>query len=344
MKIILSIILIFSVVVSINAQTYPGTTWDTRTPSQVGFDTTAFNTALSNLPDKCIVVKNGYIVGTKGNITTTGLIWSASKSLVVLMFARELQQGNLNYDDVVPDSNVPTSPSATYRQFMSMTSDYNLDDPSHSPGNHFAYNNGAVHHYGTKIKETFFAGQTHVQALQNSFVTTLQFENTLGYNTSGFMSGWDGGWSMSTQDLARVAYLVLKKGKWNSTQLVPESFINELYKYQMGNATLSNDTVGQFYNESPFSSELLNAYSFGFWLMPNHPIEGSAANKESIAMIGAFGTIFYISRRYDLVVGCVNTGGTTTNPGPLISGNEFNAILSSLTYRKCNFDVAQSCQ
>ena len=49
----------------------------------------------------------------------------------------------------------------------------------------------------------------------------------------GYLSGWDGGWSMSTRDLARIAYLVLRNGNWNGQQILPASFINDLYNNQI---------------------------------------------------------------------------------------------------------------
>src|SRR6185437_5094644 len=36
-----------------------------------------------------------------------------------------------------------------------------------------------------------------------------------------------GGLYMRTRDLARVGYLVLRRGKWNTTQVVPESWLTE---------------------------------------------------------------------------------------------------------------------
>ncbi len=118
-------------------------------------DPTLFAAAMNSLPSPAVVIRNGRIVGQKGDIARTGYVWSVSKSLVALVFARALQQGQVaNYDVAVPNSNVPGDPPATFRQFMSMTSDFNLTP--HSPGNHYAYNNGAVHFYGTYLKNTFY--------------------------------------------------------------------------------------------------------------------------------------------------------------------------------------------
>ena len=189
-------------------------------------DPALFATAMDRMPSPSLVIRNGRIVGQKGDIARPGLTWSASKSLTALIFGRLLQQGKISgYDVVVPRSNVPTNPGATFRQFMSMTSDYNLSP--HSPGNHYAYNNGAVHFYGAYMQHTFFPNRTEVQMLQDAYGSALGFQDPLSYH--GYLSGWDGGWSMSTRDMARIAYFVLRNGNWNGQQIIPSSFVNDLY-------------------------------------------------------------------------------------------------------------------
>src|SRR6185295_15810504 len=150
------------------ASTFPGSSWPTATPQEVGMDPTKFANAMNQLPSPSLVIRNGRIVGQKGDIARTGYVWSASKSMVALIFARLLQQGKISgYDAVVPNSNNPGNPSATFRQFLSMTSDYHLSP--HSPGNHYAYNNGAVHFYGKHLHNTFYPGRSEVQMLQDAF-------------------------------------------------------------------------------------------------------------------------------------------------------------------------------
>ena len=253
---------------------FPTSGWQTATPQEVGMDPVKFASAMNLLPSPSVVIRNGRIVGQKGDIARTGYIWSGSKSLTALIFARLLQQGRIaNYDAIVPNSGIAGSSPATFRHFLSMTSDYKLSP--YSPGNHFAYNNGGVHFYSTYIKNTFYPGKTEVQMLREAFATALGFQDPLSYNTSGFLSGWDGGWSMSTRDLARVAYLVLRNGNWNSQQLLPASFINDLYSNKIPATATQAGGTDQFHNESPVTPHLPGAYSFGFWLPQRTDIFGS---------------------------------------------------------------------
>ena len=303
-----------------NAAEYPIAGWQTATPQEVGMDPALFAAAMDRMPSPSLVIRNGKIVGQKGDIARPGFTWSASKSLMALIFARLLQEGKVGYDSAVPGSNVPTNPTATFRQFMSMTSDYNLSP--HSPGNHYSYNNGAVHFYGTHIKDTYYPNRSEVQMLRDAYVSTLGFQDSVSY--AGYLGGWDGGWSMSTRDMARVAYLVLRNGNWSGQQVVPASFIDELYKNQVpGHATPTSDTRDEFYNQPSATAALPGAYSFGFWIP-------QGIQTQSISMSGAFGTSVHISRSKDLLIVAVNTA-TNDHGGAKIAGTTIDMFAASIT-------------
>lgn len=313
--------------VSVTIEPTGSNAWLSHVPQEAGLDPDEFYAALDQLPAPSMVLRGGRVIGSKGDITTEGFTWSASKSLVAMIFARQLQLANVDYTDTVPSTG---SPLATYEQMMAMVGDFNLTP--HSPGDHYAYNNNGVHHYGTHLKDTFYAGNTHVQALQNAFVAALNFEDTLGYNTSGLMSGWDGGWSMSTRDLARICQLVLNNGLWNGTQIISADFVNRLYTCQIPDAaTQSPDESNIQNNEVVLTVHLHGAYSFGFWLAQNHDFIGPPAMNEAISMIGAFGTTAHISRVKQLIVVACNVGGTTTNDATVaIPGDVFDLFADAL--------------
>ncbi len=290
-------------------------------------DPVLFAAAMNSLPSPSVVIRNGKIVGQKGDIARPGYVWSASKSLMALVFARLLQEGRIaSYDVTVPNSNVPSDPAATFRQFISMTSDYHLTP--HSPGNHYAYNNGAVHFYGNYLKNTFYPGRTEVQMLQDAYASALGFQDPVSY--AGYLSGWDGGWSMSTRDMARISYLVLRNGNWNGQQILPASFINDLYSNQIpAGATPATQATDDFYNQVGATANLPGAYSFGFWLPQHTNLFGAASQTEATSMAGAFGTSVHISRSKDLIILGVNT--STDHGGAKIAGDVLDLFAAAIT-------------
>lgn len=147
-----------------------------------------------------------------------------------------------------------------------------------------------------------------MEVLKDAYLTTTGSEDPLDF--SGYISGWSGGWSMSTRDLARVGYLVLRNGAWNGQQVIPALFVNDLYQNQIPPAAKeSPDRSDAFYNEYPIGTpDLPGGYSFGFWLPHKSSIfGGSRSVTEAVAMSGAFGTTVFISRATDLVIAAVNT-------------------------------------
>jgi hypothetical protein len=302
--------------------------WWSAVPAEVGVDPDLFYPSVAPLLSPSMVIRQGKVLATKGDITQEGYIWSASKSLVALILGRLIHLGSVDLDDTVPGSDVPTSPTATYRQFASMVSDYNLDSPSHSPGDHWAYNNGAIHFYGDVMRDTFYTGATDVEFLEDAYATQIGCQDTITFG--GYLSGWDGGWSMSTRDLARVCQLVLNGGSWNGSQLIDSSFINDLVTNQIPAGTIdSTDTDDQFYNQQ---IPLEDNYSFSFWLPQIHSRYGDEETVDPVAsMLGAFGTTAYICPTKDLIVLAVNVGGVTVDDASVkVTSNVYNDIAASV--------------
>jgi uncharacterized protein (TIGR03437 family) len=295
-----------SKVVAAQQPGWPEASWPEATPAEVGMDAAKFAEALDTLPAPAVVIRQGKLVGVKGDPAQRGYIFSACKSLAALIAARLIQQGHITLDMPVPGSDDPAGPLATYRQFLSMTSDYRL--PPRRPGERYAYNNGAVGYYAYYLEEKYFPGRDEVQMLKEAYLDALGVEDGVGYTE--LISGWGGGWSLSPRDLARIGYLVLRNGRWKGEQLIPEWFVHELYRNQIPAHAVEAVGDDPFYNEHSITSQLPGAYSFGFWLPHRRAIFGGVrAQTEAVAMWGAFGTTVMISRETELVIAAVNTSG-----------------------------------
>jgi CubicO group peptidase (beta-lactamase class C family) len=114
-----------------------------------------------------------------------------------------------------------------------------------------------------------------------------------------------GGLYVTTRDLARIGYLVLRNGRWGNVQVVPEAWIRESTRLQVA-------------NPRTFSAHQVD-YGYLWWLLP---LDGAAgrdrpADELIIAAIGAQGQHLFVVPKYDLVV-------VTT--ADIRSGNESVAI------------------
>jgi CubicO group peptidase (beta-lactamase class C family) len=106
---------------------------------------------------------------------------------------------------------------------------------------------------------------------------------------------------MTTRDLARVGYLVLRRGKWNGTEIVPDAWITESTRplvtptYRLGGRTSS--------------------YGYLWWLYTLAGGQPDASTTDLvIAAIGAQGQWLFVVPKHDLVV-AINAGNAN-RPDP----------------------------
>jgi CubicO group peptidase (beta-lactamase class C family) len=288
---------------------FPASDWQQSTPEAQNFNPEKLAAALKNLPGDVLVSRNGYAIASKGDITRPRSVLSVSKSVTALIAGTLLQQKKLQLDDPVHGSDKPTTPAATYRHFLSMTSDFGLTP--HEPGKHFAYNNEAIDFYGKSMAEKFFPNKKPDEILQTALWDTIGRQDTVQFN--GQWGGWGGGWSVSARDLARIGLLVLNEGKWKDIQLIPADFIRELYKDQIPkDATISisfgegGKGAGQdtSYHQLKASQGMKGNYSFGWWtnasrLYPDLPADMIWAS-------GKFGNFIIVCPSLQLVIGVTN--------------------------------------
>ncbi|MBS3149324.1 hypothetical protein J4455_01350 [Candidatus Woesearchaeota archaeon] len=78
-------ILIFQILVlnSVDAQVYPGTTWQTKTTSEMGMDVNRLNELRDYVGGNGVVIRDGYLVYSWGSQSQRNDIASAVKPLLL---------------------------------------------------------------------------------------------------------------------------------------------------------------------------------------------------------------------------------------------------------------------
>ena len=170
------------------------------------------------------------------------------------------------------------------------------------PGTRWQYNSGGVIALGGAIgvasnMNTAEYARTHL--LRPIGITTDKWYR--GY--PDLLPHTGGGLLLTTRDLARVGYLVLRNGKWNATQVVPQAWLRESTRpivtptYRLGGRTSS--------------------YGYLWWL---YTVTGGTpdANTADLVIVasGAMGQWLFVVPRYDLVV-AINAG-ITNAPDPAL--------------------------
>ncbi len=284
---------------------FPGETWQTRTPEQVGMSAAALDEI--SKPGDGVIVRYGYLVYSWGNPSSGGDWASATKTLISTMLGIAIQEGKCSMDTLASEFEpLLTGKDAeiTFRHLATMTSGYGLAE---RPGQAWAYNDVAIMLYHNIVYNKIYKQDPRV-AIQSKIVSYLHFEDP---------------WSVpkriraSVRDMARFGLLYLRWGNWNGTQLVDESFVREAIRNQVPSglprtsgksapATAGDATYGGGKDQSAVGP---GHYGYNWWtnengLCPDVPRDVYQANghwgNETVTVIPS----------YDLVIACRgNIGG-----------------------------------
>ncbi len=310
-----------------DGQEFPGSTWSFATPESVGLDSTKLFPAVAGLNGNVFVTKDGFAVAQKGDVAKKFPLYSVAKSITALVFGAALRQGKVAMDDTVAGSAYPSGPLSTYRQFLSMRSDFGLQP--HAPGGNFAYNNMAVHHYGESLR-SLFGNKSPTQILDEQIYAITGREDPIWFY--GLWSGWGGGFESSARDAARIGLLVARGGKWDGQEVVPESFVADLFQCQVDPSLTQSTSIGtgdtqgppgdNWWNQFHISDLLAGNYSFGWWVNDGDLYPQLPSNV--IWADGLNGHRIIIAPDHDLVV-TVTYGGDWQTPAMILK-----PILDSL--------------
>ena len=157
------------------------------------------------------------------------------------------------------------------------------------PGVRWSYNSGGVVALG---------GVLQIASRSNAADYTREFLfRPIGIVDDKWVRGnpsslphFGGGLYLTTRDLARLGYLVLRNGRWGTTQVVPESWIRESTHLQVA-------------DPRAFGSHRAD-YGYLWWLLPIDGVNGLDRPPAElvIAAIGAQGQHLFVVPKYDLVV------------------------------------------
>jgi CubicO group peptidase (beta-lactamase class C family) len=276
-----------------------------------------------------VIVKNGYVIAEEyfngSSAQQVHEMQSVTKSVTSLVMGIAIDQGRFHVTDKLLDffpeytdiHNMDDRKRAvTLADALSMRSGINfyedpypgspldqlnssrgdwlrivLDEPMNAaPGELWQYNSGVVISLGGVIFNS-----THINA--DDFARQNLFD-PIGVGPTFWYKGqpndlphMGGGLNLRATDLARIGYLVLRKGRWGDRQIVSEQWI-------------ASSTSHIVRNPRTFGSHPTD-YGYLWWLMPFD-------DTDIITASGAKGQWLFIIPKYDMVV-AVTSGGTTFN-------------------------------
>ena len=228
--------------------------WPVAEPESVGFQKDKLekvgeyakeNTGTTGL----VIVVNGKIIYTYGDIKQVSYIASCRKSVMSMLYGKYVADGTIKLDETIGQLGIddlegllPQEKEATVYDLITARS--GVYHPASNPGGipegkkyergatphgtRFVYNNWDFNVAGTVF--TLKTGQDIYDALERNLTIPLGMEDfdRKRHKLSGnakMSKHLAYHMHFSTRDMARLGQLMLQKGRWNGEQLVPEEWV-----------------------------------------------------------------------------------------------------------------------
>lgn len=297
---------------------FPDAEWAViASPAEAGYDALklkALDAHVDSLNTHSVIaIVGGRVLYTFGDTSEVSYLASVRKSILAMLYGKFVKNGSIDLDRTLEDIGMddiggllPIERRATIRDLISARSgiyhpasnsgDSTADAPargSQEPGTYFLYNNWDFNASGGAFER--LSGRSIFGELYDQLVIPLGFQDfDLGRHR---MQG-DGTRSqymayhmhISTRDLARIGYLMLRQGRWRDSTIIDPDWVTEM-------TTETTDTSEM----NPESSK--NAgfdYGYMWWLMD----EGMSPDvyKGAYAGRGHFGQYLMVVPALDMVV------------------------------------------
>ncbi len=304
-------------------QRYPGKSWDkAKTPEELGYSSEKLKKAKDFAGGvktaAVVIITDGVILYEWGNVETKYKTHSTRKSFLSALYGNYVRKGIINIDKTMRELSIDDNPpltdiekGATIRDCLKARSGiYHtalyesagmkaLKPKRHTkkPGDHWYYNNWDFNVLCTIFEQ--LTGKKIFEALKAEIADPIQMEH-FEADDGNYFKGYESihpayPFIITARDMARFGLLMLRKGKWNGEQVIPEDWVEESTAYYSDAALYQIDGYGYMW----WVVKNSNKYSH----LPNVNLKEGAYSAR-----GAGGHYIIVIPEYDMVfVHRVNT-------------------------------------
>lgn len=298
---------------------YPSSTWNNVPPGKYGFRSTLGQEINSFIESKnmtttgLMVVVGGEVIHSYGNVSELSYIASCRKSILSMMLGKYVEDGTINLSRSMNDLGIDdiggllpiektatifnciTARSGVYHAASNSGDDSNYapERGSKTPGSDFLYNNWDFNVAGTIFEN--LTGRNIYSVFQSDLAIPLQLQD---FSLSAQRKGGTLTISkfpayhfyLSARDLARLGYLMLRKGKWHNTQIISKNWVET--------STLAYTKVNQM--NPTFRKSDSFGYGYMWWVWDGSDNQGAYQN--GYTAIGAGGQFITVLPALDMVI------------------------------------------
>jgi CubicO group peptidase (beta-lactamase class C family) len=326
---------------------YPSPDWQPIVrPESVGWtqaDLDAVQARLQALPSTGLMaVVHGRVLMQYGDVQAVSYLASVRKSILSMLFGTYVLSGKVRLDKTLADLGIddlqgltPAEKQATIRDLLTARSGVyhpasNAGDDlasapprgSQKPGAYYLYSNWDFNALGTIFEQE--TGRDIYDALESDLARPIgmqDFDRAMHRKTGDASRSRHLAYHMhlSTRDMARVGYAMLRGGRWADRQLVPRDWVREISRA----FTPVTEMNPEQRRSGPFG------YGYLWWVW-----DGPAATgpyRGAYTGLGAVGQQITVIPVLDLVV------VHKTRPGPngSVSHTQFLEVLDLLVQAGC---------
>lgn len=327
---------------------YPGANWETIPVAEsAGYRSAALDSLRAYLQTLnttgVIVAVHGRVLFSYGNITEQSYLASARKSVLSMLFGPWVTNGTIRLDETLAQLGIDdlqqltaAEKRATVRDLLMTSSGVyhpasnpgdNLGDApprgSQEPGAYFLYSNWDFNTLGTIFEQK--TGRNIYDALQDQLARPIGMEDwdRARQRKSGDLKRSHHPayhMDLTTRDMARVGYLMLRQGRWRDSVLVPEAWVTE-----------STSPLVPSSRMNPASARALRlGYGYLWWIHeePATVLEGGYSAR------GAVGQYITVLPKLDMVIAhkrALRQG----QPNPGVTWSQYMETLQQLAGARC---------
>jgi len=327
---------------------YPGATWEAIPVAEsAGYRSAALDSLRAYLSvlntTGLVVTVHGRVLFSYGNITEQSYLASARKSVLSMLFGPWVADGTIRLDETLAQLRIDdlqrltaAEQRATVRHLLMTSSGVyhpasnpgdNLGEApprgSQEPGAYFLYSNWDFNALGTIFEQK--TGRNIYDALQDQLARPIGMED---WDRARQRKSGDGRRSrhlayhmdLTTRDMARLGYLMLRQGRWRDSVLVPEAWVKESTSLLVPSSRMN----------PPSARELRVGYGYLWWIHeePGTVLEGGFSAR------GAVGQYITVLPKLDMVIAhkrALRQG----QPNPGVSWSQYMEVLQRLAGARC---------
>jgi CubicO group peptidase (beta-lactamase class C family) len=324
---------------------FPGATWERANLATAGYcqDRLDLVTARAKeLPTTAMMaVVGGRVIFEYGDVARISYLASVRKSVLAILYGNYVASGQINLDETLEQLKIddiggllPIERQATVADLLAARSgvyhaasnsgDDLADAPprgSQKPGTDFLYSNWDFNALGTIFEQE--TGQNIYDALERDLARPIgmqEFDRSTHRRTGNEKLSVHLAYHMnlSTRDMARVGYLMLRGGEWQGKQVSPRDWIRRI----VTPVTHVQDMNPPSNKKGPFG------YGYLWWIWDGPSAQGPY--RGAYTGIGAIGQYITVLPVLDLVVAHKTVPG-----GASVSRTQYLELVDKVIASRC---------